>query len=384
MGVLGSLYRNTDNDKAISLLNTALKMAEELKDSTDLYWYKELLSRAYYLVGEYEKSKQIAVDAISSGKNYVHEETFFNAALAYAKLGHVDSARYYTPNGNNNDYHYLAMEALVRSTIAEAAGNLRQALIENHKYEAFSDSALLDSVRINTLLNENITAKQNSDKHKNKNLLMKKMVVIAILFSFFIITVLSLFYFNKKRHLNKIIVSLQGQKINLHNDLIDLIDQNTTYYAKIKENEDQNVEKAKEIKAKEIDCNALRKLVSKHVSLMKKLVESSEHDTPRVFDKVFKDAVKDYSQEDSQMEAFVNFANQNFNNVVNKASQLSLKLTLKEKYIIALMAAGFDYKEISLLTGYTSNFVGEKRTRIQKKLGLDCRLIDFIKKSKEN
>ena len=383
MGFLGSLYRNLDNDKAISLLNNASKIAIELNDSSDLFWYKELLSRTFFLVGDYEKSKQIAVEAIADGGDYVHEDTYFNAALAYAKLGASDSARYYFPDDNYEDYYHLAIAALTKGSIAEAEGDLQQALIENHRYEAFSDSAQMDSVKMATLLNESITAKHNSDKHKKQSGLMKKYVLYAIIISSVIIISIVLFFIFKKRQLNKLIISLQGQKVDLHNDLIEIIDQKSSYYAKLKENKDLTDEKIKEIRNKEIECNALRKLVRGHVDMMKKLVESSEHDSPRVFNDTFKMIVKD-NFEQSQIEAFVNFANQNFNNVINKSLELNPNLNLKEQFVIALMAAGFDYKEISLLTGYTANFVGEKRIRIQKKLGLECKLIDFINKVKGN
>ena len=383
MGYLGSLYRESDSHKAIRLLNSAIYLATELKDSANYFWYRELLSRAFYLKGNYEESKRLSVDAIVNGKEFIGYDTYFNASLAYAKLKMVDSAYHYLPDIKDDSHYFSMMHALAKSEIYIAEGKFDKAIEQNHKFNLYADSVEQDSLKHSTFIAEFNMAKDNV-LHLKKEMSNNEKTIVSIIVSFLIlIVVLVIINFRKRLQNKRIIESLKGEKINMHSDLSVLIEEKASYYNRLKKTEKLSNKMYEDIVIKEKECVALRNLVSSHVKLMEKLITASEEESEKVFKKTFNKSVRTYHSNEAIISSFISFVNQNFNDVVKKALNIAPNLSTMEQYVIALMAAGFEYKEIAVVTNYSPNYIGKKRSRIEKKLGIDGKLIDFIKRIKE-
>ncbi len=365
MGYLGSLYRETNSKEAIKLLKAASDLAPQFNDSANYFWYKELLSRAFYLIGDYEESKKLSVYAIDNGGDYVGFDTYINAALAYAKLKMADSASYYLPSIHDNNHYDLMMLALAKSAIYEAQGKLDRAIEQNNLYNLYADSI------------------EQVSKEYLQEVLMGKIIVSIILISLALIIALTLLSFYKRLQSRRLIHSLRGEKINMHSDLTAIIDQRTAFYQRLKESEHLSHKMHQDVINKEKECMALRNLVSSHIKLMEQLITASEEESERTFQKTFKASMANYHETEAIKESFISFVNQNFNSVVEKALAKAPALSVMEQYVIALMAAGFEYKEIAVVTNYSPSFIGKKRSRIEKKLGIDEKLIDFISRIKE-
>ena len=383
MGYIGGLYRETNSKEAIKLLKAASDLAPQFNDSANYFWYNELLSRAFYLIGDYEESKKLSVYAIDNGGDYVGFDTYINAALAYAKLKMADSASYYLPSIHDNNHYDLMMLALAKSAIYEAQGKLDRAIEQNNLYNLYADSIEQDSLRHSAFTAELNMTKDDVINLKKEMSGKKKIIVSIILISLALIIALTLLSFYKRLQSRRLIHSLRGEKINMHSDLTAIIDQRTAFYQRLKESEHLSHKMHQDVINKEKECMALRNLVSSHIKLMEQLITASEEESERTFQKTFKASMANYHETEAIKESFISFVNQNFNSVVEKALAKAPALSVMEQYVIALMAAGFEYKEIAVVTNYSPSFIGKKRSRIEKKLGIDEKLIDFISRIKE-
>ena len=383
LGYLGGLKRESDNKESIKLLNSAMSLAKEFNDTANYYWYQELLSRAFYLSGNYEESKKLSVDAIFNGRDFINYDTYFNASLSYAKLKMVDSAYFYLPEIDDSDHYCLMMQALVKSAIYEAEGKFNDALEQNYIYNAFADSVELDSLRQSAFIAEMDMVQDDVMNLKTGIRDHKKIAIIVILLFLIGIIVLGSLFYRKRLFYKKIIASLKGERINLHSDLATMIEKEVLYYERLKKSESLSRQMYEKVIKGEQECKALRDLVSSHVKLMESLIEASENESEKVFKKTFSNSVANYHSNETLITSFISFVNQNFNDVVNKALEKANNLSVMEQYVIALMAAGFEYKEIAVVTKYSPSYIGKKRSRIEKKLGINERLIDFINRIKQ-
>lgn len=96
ISAIGAIYRKFDKDTAEYYLKKAVSLSKELNDTTDYFYNLEMLSYLYELKGEYGKSKDMYLYITNYGKDFLYDEkAYYDAARSYAKLGMVDSARYY-------------------------------------------------------------------------------------------------------------------------------------------------------------------------------------------------------------------------------------------------------------------------------------------------
>ncbi len=95
-GVLGAINGINQPDSANYYFNKAIILAQQFEPSMQ-YTYKSKMSGIYMYLKDYKQAKELAIDVFKNGRDFCYEnQYYYYAALAYLKLGLIDSARYVT------------------------------------------------------------------------------------------------------------------------------------------------------------------------------------------------------------------------------------------------------------------------------------------------
>ena len=362
LSMIGGLYRGSSIDSAFLYLREALRISRERNDSNRIFYNMGMLSRAYFIDSQAVRAKDMAVRVIREGRCYLTDNNpYYDAANAYARLGMVDSAKYY----------YRIMPKKSSLSLAERVIDLNSQtfihLAEKKYFEAFKTSELCNSLADSVTTVEDkaklfeYEKKYDKSRLENENLRIKnERTWLYLLLTIGVILLLVAYLVIHKRTQQtkkslSIISQLQEEAIAVKQDIVL-----------------QKISEIKIKKAMESQFDNIRKLID---------LSYSYEGKPTLFMKAFRQQIKTSKSELSSnlMKDIRLFVDLNYNNFISIISDKYPFLKDDELMIISLLRCGFSYIEISICMGYDNfDYVNTKKLRIAKKMGLTTSLKKFI------
>ncbi len=127
----------------------------------------------------------------------------------------------------------------------------------------------------------------------------------------------------------------------------------------------------------------LRNFVNEHTAMMRDVIEECYHAPTSILSKNIQKIIK---YQEKNKDAWVNlfpYIDMENNNIITETQKNFPQLDEKEIMIVALTTMGYSCAQIAIILGYSSaQGITTVRNRVAKKMGLDCRLIDYIEKYK--
>ena len=362
LSMIGGLYRKTNLDSAYNYLNAAFQIAKQRNDSVRMYYNLGMLARTYFADSQTVRAKDMAVRIIREGRRYLTDNNpYYDAANAYARLGMVDSAKYY----------YRIMPKKSSLSLAERVIDLNSQtfihLAEKKYFEAFKTSELCNSLADSVTTVEDkvklfeYEKKYDKSRLENENLRIKneKTWLYLLLTIGVILLLVAYLVIHKRTQQTKkslsIISQLQEETIAIKQDIVL-----------------QKISEMKIKKAMESQFDNIRKLID---------LSYNYEGKPTLFMKAFRQQIKTSKSELSSnlMKDIRLFVDLNYNNFISIISDKYPFLKDDELMIISLLRCGFSYIEISICMGYDNfDYVNTKKLRIAKKMGLTTSLKKFI------
>lgn len=360
---LGAIYRKFDKDTAEYYLKKAVSLSKELNDTTDYFYNLEMLSYLYELKGEYDKSKDMYVYIINYGKNHLYnEKAYYDAATSYARLGMVDSARYYlnlTDSRKAASPQERTARMLAQIAVSKAEGNYKTAYYLNDSLNNYVDSVINASKSTELYAIEKKFDKQRLELQNAEMRGQRLYYAIAILLLLFIVTLLSIAFVKHKNTLKSyesLLEQARNEKLTMDRLLEDAVRQNAS--------------------------NNLIDTLKHQIATIRHLLECSYRSIkPEDFMQEFKNCVSAVKTEDSYWADLRSFVNAAYNGVINTVESQYPELSEVELNFIGLMCCGFSNIEMMVCMGYTNErSVCNRRLSIAKKMNLKEPLDKYLQR----
>ena len=345
----------TGRDDSKQLLNTAASMALEQNDSLIYFDCEEMLIRQ--LLNEdsaLHKAKDRSLYLLRQYPNQLTNDLLFDLAYCYCYEGQVDSAKYYiriaTPQLNlDNISHEKIRLYSLRAKIADLEGKETQKSHYLDSCKQLSDSTVNDGQKYRIQDIEKKLNEEQSEINKNKD--YKKTIVLwsIILLALLIIGLLLLRQYKRNQDVLAIIQEIKKSSINTHETLLGKLLTKET---------------------------SIENLVQNMVDFMQFTINTTENDSPSVIRKRIKQKIQTVVDEDFWRELRF-YLDKRHNNIISNIAK-NPRINETDIRFIELVCCGFSYVEIAITLGYSTNYVSNKRIKIQKKLKLKETLSDYL------
>lgn len=345
----------TGSDDSKQLLDTAASMALEQNDSSIYFDCVEM--RIRQLLNEDSAlhiAKSRSLYLLRQYPNQLTNDLLFDLAYCYCCEGQVDSAKYYiriaTPQLDlDNIGHEKFRLYNLRAKIADLEGNETQKLHYLDSCKQISDSTVNDIQKyriqdIEKKLNEE-QSEINKNKDYKKTMVLWSIIILALL----IIGLLLLRQYKKNQDVIAIIQEIKKSSINTHDTLLG------------------------ELLTKE---TSIENLVRNMVDFMQFTINTTEKDSPSVIRKRIKQKIQAVVNEDFWRELRF-YLDKRHNNIISNIAK-NPRINETDIRFIELVCCGFSYVEIAITLGYSTNYISNKRIKIQKKLKLKETLSDYL------
>ena len=360
LGMIGRIYRYAQIDSAYYYLTKAIEYSKEIGDSVGIFNSQALLAGIYLDDDKYNKSKDLAVATINKGAHFLNDDDCFHtASRAYAKLGVMDSAVYYSKFIYDVDIPEIQVKKLITHGYIEIAKkNYKSAYEYNEKCYKIADSIVINSAR-----NELFRIEKQFDKQKveYQNLELERKIEVTYLIISCIALLLIVAWM--------VILKKRGQM----RDNLALIEQL----------QKESSESKNTLILKLNNESKLKQAIDNQINQIKQLIEYSYRcagNANRFMDK-FRESVRLNKLDDSFWKDLKYFVDENYNNVISKVQNKYTNLTDEELNFIGLLCCRFSYIEITVCMGYSNERSAcNKRLYIAKKMGLTIPLDEYLQK----
>ncbi len=182
IGTQGAYLYDKDKDASRLSLERALSLAKTI-NSPKRFQFQSKLSGLYYYNGEYEKSKDLAMDIIHNGRDECDENQFYYyAAWSFIRMSRTDSAQWVrtlipAPATLVDSMNHHRLEA----ELAEVGGKLKEYSYHIALANDINDKLLRRSVRSNVAAKELMIEAQQSKKQAMTSLTYKYIGVVTLI-----------------------------------------------------------------------------------------------------------------------------------------------------------------------------------------------------------
>ena len=350
LGGLGGEYRLVDMDSAYKYLREAIELARELNDEYQLYRNTLMLSRALVTDSLYAEAKDIAVPYIYGGCEYIDDDIYYDAAMAYAHLGMADSAEYYLGKTSEPmDEQMRVTRLMALADVAHAQGDYHKAFHYMNESEKLSEQIVMesknDSVRHSEVtFEESKHADEKVHLHSMQKVLLLVMAIVAV-----IAMIMIGLYVKRRRELKE-----------------------TQMLMETLEREKSELEKNNE------RCDGF---MSNHIKLMKELKDCyyKFSSNPVLFMKQYHKLIEVGNYDENfwvQLEQSLPAENKaRIEEIKTKHDNVSRD----DERVMVMLCLGFTYTEITVCMGYSHpTRIYTKKNEIAKKLKLECSIDEYL------
>ena len=361
MNNLACFYRDSKPKKAETLLMRACDIALSVGDTSKLNYSKSALTLLYYNEQRYEEARRLIGQVIANSDMNLGSDFYFTAANVYARLGMRDSALWFfnfSKQIDDNSDYYRMNYLYCLSELALANGDTITYLKLNQESELIADSLKSNVEKLNIYDIDQKFDKEVSRIIQKKQIKAKRLLIgVSILVALMMLLLLLMYY----------------RKVHRYDILIDELR---------KEALEANNHQSLDLKPT-ISDQHLKDFISEHTALMREVIEECYHAPNSVVSKNIQDIVK---YQEKNKDAWVNmfpYIDMENNNIMTITKKDFPQLDEKDLMIVALTAMGYSCAQIAIILGYSSaRGITTIRNRVAKKMGIDCRLVEYVEKFK--
>ena len=354
MGICSGI---TGNDDSRYLLDSAARMAMELNDSYIYYASQEMMARQLCMNDSTRsESKEIALHLLHhfAGSAFLTSDLLLDLAFIYNKEGLLDSAKYYariveTQPDNSTIIRVRIRTLNLLAEIAQFEGDT----IKCYQYLDISKS-LSDSISNNEQKYRIQFIEDQGNEENAKNLEKKRNKQLGVIWTIGIILVVIMLFFTFHQYREMRIVKM------ILNDLK-------------RENLDKHEAFLGTLHAKE---TTIETLVNNMVSFIQTAIDTAEHDPLSIIRKRINETIRNIANDDFWIE-LRSYLDRNHNNIISNLAN-NKRINESDIKFLELECCGFSYIEMAITLGYSPKYVFNKRKKIEKKLGLESSLQEFI------
>ena len=350
IGSIGGEYRLVDMDSAYKYLREAIELASELNDEYQLYRNTLMLSRALVTDSLYAEAKDIAVPYINGGYEYVDDDIYYDAAMAYAHLGMADSAEYYLGKTSEPmDEQMRVTRLMALADVAHAQGDYHKAFHYMNESEKLSEQIVMesknDSVRHSEVtFEESKHADEKVHLHSMQKVLLLVMAIVAV-----IAMIMIGLYVKRRRELKE-----------------------TQMLMETLEREKSELEKNNE------RCDGF---MSNHIKLMKELKDCyyKFSSNPVLFMKQYHKLIEEGNYDENFWEQLEQSLPTENKARIEEIKTKHDNVSRDDERVMVMLCLGFTYTEITVCMGYSHpTRIYTKKNEIAKKLKLECSIDEYL------
>ena len=363
MNNLGCLYRETNPEKAVQLLQKASFIAKELKDTSFIISNNHALLVQYFYYGRFEEAHALIPQIISCLDQIKDYQLLFLISNVYSRIHVLDSAQFYINKAIINHerdsmpyYQMYFFESLGEYELAK--GDTLASLNYHQKSEQIASTLKSNNIKLNIL----DTEKQfDNDQYVRNRLKSRKLrTSLNIFIAFFLLTVIcfACYYYYKKHRYDNLINELKQEYQNQANNLISLHNS---------------------IKELKICDENLKDFITSHTTLMQKVLEACYQAPKNVLGKEIKQIVLFQDKNKNNWEKLYHYIDAQYNDIMKTTKQNYPHLHERDLLLLALSCMGYSCAQIAIIMGYSNaTTIGGNRLRLAKKMNLKGSLIDYI------
>ena len=363
---LGSSYRPTKTDTSIIILQKAIDLAWQVKDTAMVLNCTNDLAESYYNNSKYRGKKQDKykalkqIQAIKAIKTpTLNDKQFYiTFAKVYALAGMPDSAYKYLSliqfDGINKNPGYLE----ATTEIAHARGDLQTELQQRNEQKKISDSLMTDEQKLIIMHIEDNCEKEHekqliNERNRHNNTIAA--IVGAIIIS---LMILALLLYRRVHRYDNLVLELKDQSRSQLSDLTDM---------------QQNISEM------QIKDERLKGFISSHMDMMREMIEACYHEPNNRIAENMKRIVKFQGSNKDNWVKLYDYIDIEHNDIMTRTRQNYPDLNDRDLLLLALTCMGFTYIQTAIIMGYSNaTSVSVLKQRLAKKMGLDCSLNEYI------
>ena len=365
LGGLGGEYRLVDMDSAYKYLNEAIELAKKLRNNYRVYSYTEMLARALVFDSLYAEAKDIAVPYINSRCEYIDNDIYYDAAMAYAHLGMADSAEYYldktlTPKNEAEEVKQLHVKEVISVAKKEYNEAYRYNIKANKLSECVVGNNKLGEIeeQVKHLATEKYIL-QNKDLRED---LTTHIVMVVCLIVLLIIIVCAVY--KKWQHHKREIADYENLVTRYNEEL-----KQKESYIEAEQNWELQIIAKYNIKI----LNEIKTCVINFAS------------NPEYFVKRLKSIQEDLQKENNNFwKHLYKITNESNDNILIKIQSDYAVLSDEDIRIISMMFLNFGANTISFCMGFSNDkSIYQRKKRIAQKMNLQISLDEFVQENRQ-
>ena len=357
---LGCLYRESNPQKAETLLNEALSISQQQHDTAGIIDDLHALSVLYYYQCEYEHARLMILRTREYGLP-VDVSFCSSAANVYAMLGMPDSATFFLDRAKQANPVFTDEE---RGYFLESLSNIAFARndMERQRYYENQSNKVLDSLQQHspkvTISNAEIehNAKiQRDHRKKNKSRDWQIFISAAALIIIAVITLIR--YKHRQNDYKQIIKEL---KMKYQQQLMVL--------SRLKGNIDKL----------QINDYHTKEFVNNQLSMLQDITIACYQEPQSALGRKVKKILQYNERNHDEWTALYGYIDARYNQIMTITRQQYPQLNDKDLLLIALTCLDFSYIQMAIILGYTNHTsIAPVKKRLAEKMGIDCSLNEY-------
>ena len=361
MNNLACFYRDSKPKEAETLLMQASEIAISINDTNKLNYCKSALTLLFFYQERYEEAQQLIRQVIANPNLILGSDFFFSAANVYSRLGLRDSALLFLNYAKqiSDDSDFKRINYLYSlSELALADGDTITYLRLSQESEFIADSLKSNVEKLIIYNVDQEYDKEVAKSIKKKQVLTKWLSIAMLIMSFVMLIVILLVHYRKSHRYDQLVNELKQEAI------------------------EANSQQSFGFKPAITDQH-LRNFVNEHTAMMRDVIEECYHAPTSILSKNIQKIIK---YQEKNKDAWVNlfpYIDMENNNIITETQKNFPQLDEKEIMIVALTTMGYSCAQIAIILGYSrAQGITTIRNRVAKKMGIDCRLMEYIEKFK--
>ena len=363
---LGSAYRPTKTDTSIVILQKAISLAEQVKDTAMLLACTNDLAESYYNNSKYRGHNEDKAKALNQIKTikalktpaFNEENCYITFAKVYALVGMPDSALKYINLIQLDEIERNPGYLEAKAEIAHAQGDLQDELQQRYQQKKISDSLMADEEKLNIMHVEDSCEKMHDEQlinERNRHNNMLAAIVGAVIMS---LIIFALYFYRRAHRYDNLVLELKDQSRNQMTDLSEL---------------------QHSINELKINDERLKMFISSNMGMMREMIEACYHEPNNRIAENMKRIVKFQDSNKDNWVKLYDYIDMEHNNIMTRTRQNYPNLDDKDLLLLALTTMGFSYIQTAIIMGYSNaTSVSVLKQRLAKKMGLDCTLNEYI------
>lgn len=358
---LGALYRSKDMTKAKALLNEAISLAANEKDTAYLIASLNNLAYAHFMDNDDREAYSTLQRIKALGPRKLDFSVYTTFASVYANLGMPDSAEFFLSQAIIDAGGDSTLYVEAQSKIAKAQGKIVDFYKLSYKSDRLQFSLLNDPDILNIMYGE-LSFDKDYDKLVEDQRSRKSLIIASVVGSIMLsLLLLALLLYRRSHRYDKLILELKDQSQSQMKELSGL---------------QANISEMK------IKDDQLKDFISSHLGMMREMIEACYHEPKNRIAENMKQIVKFQDSNRDNWVKLYDYIDMEHNNIMTRTREKYPDLDDRDLLLLALTCMRFSYIQTAIIMGYSNaTSVSVLKQRLAKKMDLDYSLNEYIERN---